>query len=498
LYLLGGNSVLQESSDDGAENNDAYGYGAVMDGYGYYMNGYGSGSGSGCGSSTSTSADIYPYANFYQIRLEQDEILLNALTAVSSEANAVCLTESCKEFYGPAPAEYFALVSQPSTGTLVFLHPLTSDWWQCDINLAIKRWVRNDGTVGGRTFAYRDTIPTGFSGVVYTASKLYVVGGGYRDAPNSWSNNVAPGDGESTEIGNSMELDFVSGQWLDLDSSRKITGNIYGVCNDEISCPITPERSFCASSYNSGNMDGGYYMDGTGSGSGSSADAVKTCQPCWNYWSQWECEMSFSSDPETLAFCISLCVNNEQAASGSSLSPATLRYGHGMAQGPPGTLLVVFGGTSGNIDNTRPTPQANENREIISDRFAGVINAKNDLYVFGNNKKWSEITVEGTNPAERSFFGFSSMPNTVETYILFGGFTLKRLPELADTWKLTLRSSNDEWYGTWKAIIPNGASPSGRIGLGLVTSGDGKVHLYGGGRFDWTKIDLGSLLSLSF
>jgi len=475
--------VLEESSDTGAETIDANGNGAYMDGYGY-----GSGSGSSCGSSTSTSADTYPYANFYQIRLEQDEITLNALTAVSSEANAVCLTESCKKFYGPAPAEYFALTLQPSTGMLVFLHPLTSDWWQCDTNIAIKRWVRNDGTVGGRNSNYRDTIPTGFSGVVYTASKLYVVGGGYRDAPNSWSNNVAPGDGESTEIGNSMELDFVSGQWLDLDSSRKITGIIYGSCNDEISCPITPDRSFCASPSSSAG-----YMDG---GSGSTANGTKTCQPCWNYEFLWDCESSFTSDREELALCISLCINNVQAATGSSTSPATLRYGHGMAEGPPGTLLVVFGGTSGNLDNTRPMPQTNENREITAGQFAGVINAKNDLYVFGNNKKWSEATVEDTNPESRSFFGFSSMPSTDGTYILFGGFALKRLPELADTWKLTIRSSNDAWYGTWKAMIPNGASPSGRVGLGLVAGRDGKIHLFGGGRFDWTKIDSGSLLSL--
>ena len=492
--------MSDESS--GADADAAAAFGSVYsdsdDGYGYYNDfGYDggnsggtSGSGSGCESPSSSSDTVYPYANFYQIRVEEEEIALTALTAVSSEANAVCLTETCKETFGPQPADHFTLALQPSTGMLLFLHPSTSDWWQCDTSLAIKRWVRNDGTVAGRTSDYRSTIPTGFCGVVYTAGKLYMVGGGYENAPNSWSNNVAPQAGASTEIGNAMELDFVSGQWLDLDSSRKITGTIFGLCNDEINCPTIPDRSFCASppSYDYGY--GGGYADGSGSGSSASAD--RTCQPCWDYDSQWDCESYFRSDPATRDVCISLCINGNQAATGESLSPATLRYGHGMEQGPPGTLLVVFGGTSGNLDNSRPTAQTNENRELISGQFAGVLNAQNDLHVFGDNKKWKEASVEGILPAARSFFGFSLIPGSVNTYILFGGFTLKRLPELADTWKLTLESSDEAVSGTWTAITPNGASPSGRVGLGLIASNDGRIHLFGGGAFDWTKVDSGS------
>ncbi len=138
------------------------------------------------------------------------------------------------------------------------------------------------------------------------------------------------------------------------------------------------------------------------------------------------------------------------------------------------------------------TAQTEENRELVAGAFAGVINAKNDVWVFQQNKSWVQIMVGRKVPNARSFFGFVSISNDRKTYILFGGFSVKRLPELADTWRLTLNSSpgNEMIYtGTWTLVAPKGPSPSGRLGLGLVSSDDGFIHLFGGCVFDWTKID---------
>ncbi len=117
---------------------------------------------------------------------------------------------------------------------------------------------------------------------------------------------------------------------------------------------------------------------------------------------------------------------------------------------------------------------------------------KNDLWIFKEDKSWVKIEVGREVPNARSFFGFTSISNDRKAYILFGGFSLKRLPELADTWRLTVNNppGNGMIYaGTWTLVAPKGPSPSGRLGVGLVSSDDGIIHLFGGGVFNWTKID---------
>jgi hypothetical protein len=157
-------------------------------------------------------------------------------------------------------------------------------------------------------------------------------------------------------------------------------------------------------------------------------------------------------------------------------------------------VQVLFGGTYGNLDNAKMTAQTEENRELIGGKFAGVINANNDLWIFKEDKSWEQIIVGREVPNARSFFGFTSMSKDRKTYMLFGGFSVKRLPELADTWRLTLNNPSGpgntmKYTGTWTLVAPKGPSPSRRLGLGLVSSDDGFIHLFGGGVFDWTMID---------
>jgi hypothetical protein len=366
LYLLGGN--------DDAGKEDV-------------------GSGSGSGSVSAAS-----YANFFKLELDPtgEELEHKPLTALSTEADILCSASDtdCKKYFGPNPAEDFAIAADAS-GLIVFLHPSSGDWWQCAPSQSSVRWVRNNGMVMDRSTIL--TAPTSFFASTYTNSKLILIGGGFKGDASSWNSNMAPAPPASSAIGNSMELDFTTGVWNDLDRS-------------------------------------------------------------------------------------------------SNVSAVTLRYGHGMAQGPagPGTL-ILFGGTKGNIDNSKATAQASENRELINGRFAGVIEALNDLWLY-RNKKWSEIVaVGGITPTTRSFFGFSALPYNPNTFILFGGFSKKRLPELSDTWKLTLTLAGNQNTGRWELMDPTGPSPSGRVGLGLVLSNDGKVHLFGGGVFDWGKIDDGTV-----
>lgn len=171
------------------------------------------------------------------------------------------------------------------------------------------------------------------------------------------------------------------------------------------------------------------------------------------------------------------------------------RYGHGMAKGPQDGELILFGGTTGNLDNSNPLPDESvvENRELISGRFIGVLNAEQDLWLFNaDSKKWSRITEVGKDmPMARSFFGFCE-GNTDKSYILFGGFRQKRLPELADTWKLSLSGNSGSITGLWQEVDSNGPSPSARVGHVLVSGSDGNIHLFGGGVFDWNKIDKGT------
>jgi hypothetical protein len=293
-----------------------------------------------------------------------------------------------------------------------------------------------------------------------------------------------------------MELDLTSGVWTDLDSSIKMS-TPGGPCSEpDLICPVgtvSNTKWFCATyQWNMGGYsDGGFGGSGSGSGGGSGNAAQGTCVACSNFWSSSSCEQT-SMDAVSKRGCADVCFG----AGTRNISSVTLRYGHGMAQGPagPGTL-ILFGGTKGNIDNSRSTAQPSENRELIRGSFVGVINGENDLWMY-HNRKWRTIIVRGEKagevPVGRSFFGLLALPNseiTSTTFLLFGGFSRKRLPELSDTWKLTLALAGDSYTGTWKLIEPKGPSPSGRVGLGLVISHHGNVHLFGGGVFDWGKID---------
>ena len=105
-------------------------------------------------------------------------------------------------------------------------------------------------------------------------------------------------------------------------------------------------------------------------------------------------------------------------------------------------MQVLFGGTSGNLDNAKMTAQTKENRELIGGKFAGVINAKNDLWVFKEDKSWEQIIVGREVPNARSFFGFTSMSKDRKTY--------------TDTWRLTLNNpsgpGNMKYTGTWTLV----------------------------------------------
>jgi hypothetical protein len=82
-------------------------------------------------------------------------------------------------------------------------------------------WVRNNGLLEGRSSTVTPTAPTGFFTTVVMHETLLVVGGGYQKG-TSWSNNSAPVvDTDSSAIANSMELDLVSGRWIDIDDLNR-------------------------------------------------------------------------------------------------------------------------------------------------------------------------------------------------------------------------------------------------------------------------------------
>jgi len=488
LYLLGGNAEVALEPSASPEASNAYADGGTSS----YSDGT-SGT-ADCTTASTSESVVYPYANFYKIDPTGEELDLVAFTSLSSEADNLCAAsdDTCKQYFGPSPADDITMVADVASGFLVFLHPSTGDWWQCAPTRSSARWVRNNGIVEGRSALVTPTAPTSFFAAIYTNQKLVLIGGGFRDTAFSWNNNQAPSASESSEIANSMALDFTSGRWSDLDSSRILVSSPYGQCSDELICPtgtIDYTKWFCMYSEPTYGMAG--YGDGGGSGN-NPANQPGRCEPCNRFPETSEyskCQYAFSADTVTKESCVEVCYGDK---SGGRVSPATLRYGHGVAQSPAGPdTLVLFGGTKGNIDNSKTTAQESDNRELISGSFAGVMNAANDLWLY-RNQKWSEIAVGLDVPAARSFFGFSVLPHGDGSFILFGGFSVKRLPELSDTWKLTLAVAGESYTGNWNLIEPTGSSPSGRAGLGLVRSNDGKIHLFGGGVFDWKKIDAGT------
>ena len=57
-----------------------------------------------------------------------------------------------------------------------------------------------------------------------------------------------------------------------------------------------------------------------------------------------------------------------------------------------------------------------------------------------------------------------------------------RNTEFSDTWEFDVAS----WQWSNFSSIGN---PSGRVGLVLTSGDDGMVYLFGGGRFNWNKIE---------
>jgi hypothetical protein len=96
-------------------------------------------------------------------------------------------------------------------------------------------------------------------------------------------------------------------------------------------------------------------------------------------------------------------------------------------------------------------------------------------------------------PSGRSFFGIASAHTTSSPdlpYVLFGGFESGRKPELQDTWTLMLgQDQNGLATAAWSQIQVSGRSPSARAGHVLAPAGGGRVQLFGGGNFDWARID---------
>jgi hypothetical protein len=160
--------------------------------------------------------------------------------------------------------------------------------------------------------------PTSFFGLAYANNKVWVIGGGFKDK-SSWSNNTAPGSDATKEIGNSMELDLVSGAWTDLDSQRTIEAAMFGMCSLDITCPTAGAmgKGFCAYSTPWSMMP---------------PSATGICAPCFDFWSEDDCLWAFEYDETSQNLCKSTC-HGTGAAADTGSSETAFRYGHGMAPG---------------------------------------------------------------------------------------------------------------------------------------------------------------------
>ena len=155
--------------------------------------------------------------------------------------------------------------------------------------------------------------------MTYTNGKVWVIGGGFREQ-SSWSNNTKPAAEDSQEIGNSMQLDLVSGAWTDLDSKRTVVAAMFGMCSLEITCPTEGMygKGFCAYS------PPWSYMQASPTG---------TCGPCWDFYSADDCEWAFQNDETSKSACKSTCHGVGNAGGTGGSTAATFRYGHGLAPG---------------------------------------------------------------------------------------------------------------------------------------------------------------------
>ena len=464
------------------------------------------------------------YANFLKFDPSLEEMVPQTITGTAAAATLICADTdvACRQYFGPQPyrvSSVFAVASDPESGMMLLLHPDTGDWWQYNAQTpGATKWVRNNGNIEGRTVSSTPSPSTSFFAATYVeaSGKYIVIGGGSQVGP-SWSEPEPPGPLMSPfsltveGFSNFMELDLMSGRWTDIDSLM-VKQVLQGLaCTDEDKCvPPLSERLFSSSFCEYSDLQ---QLNGV-------------CVPCGQgkyvsgkYVDPPTCQEIYPNDPKNKKSCLQACELPPSGFAGSYPwwfeGNPTLRYGHGVAVGPAGDL-VLFGGTTGNLDHAAgPLPKKGksmdcefppcniDNRELISGTFAGVLNAKNDLWFHSssllgqNNGEWAQIQVGLKRPLARSFFGFVALPNRDNTFLLFGGFTVKRLPELRDTWKLTITQAyavaGYTYTGTWTNIELSGPSPSGRMGIGLTANNaDGNIHLFGGGVFDWAQIDAGT------
>ncbi len=188
---------------------------------------------------------------------------------------------------------------------------------------------------------------------------------------------------------------------------------------------------------------------------------------------------------------------------GSGENQIRNRYGHSMVSTE--NRMYIFGGTHGNIDNTHPAqdmmvgdgePQelVMENRMSVKDSTAeselkdienanmGIRTALDDLWEC-NVEEGACKKIRARGPAGRSFFGFTAIFAASKwTLVLFGGMGTARDTEFSDTWTFGVATSQ---WSNFSSV----ESPSGRVGLVLTSADDGMVYLYGGGRFNWNKIE---------
>jgi hypothetical protein len=172
------------------------------------------------------------------------------------------------------------------------------------------------------------------------------------------------------------------------------------------------------------------------------------------------------------------------------------RYGHSMVSTE--SRMYIFGGTYGNIDNTHPYPDdAMENRMSVKDPTAafdiathsiknanmGIRTSLDDLWECNVGQQACKKIIFAPAPAGRSFFGFTAILAASKwTLVLFGGMGTARNTEFSDTWEFDVAS----WQWSNFSSIEN---PSGRVGLVLTSGDDGMIYLFGGGRFNWNKIE---------
>ena len=124
------------------------------------------------------------------------------------------------------------------------------------------------------------------------------------------------------------------------------------------------------------------------------------------------------------------------------------RYSMGFTSTPDGQVYV-FGGTDGSVE-------------------------LGDLYKYDpSTNSWNSIVTTGFSPSPRSRMGFAAVPDG--KIFMFGGASSNTPSDnLADF------ACFDPVSGTWTSISPSGPLPAARMELGLTSTADGKLYLFGG------------------